>query len=139
MQRVSTFLEDDKSILYCLFLTSVLPLFEEGNLQLQQEEPVIHSMHAILTQQLKNLLIWFMKPNVVSTNMEALSSINLSRENQVSDEKLFIGSAARAYIAEHKTLTSVSTISTSSMIVYVISLSLSANIFVRSSHLKMSC
>lgn len=74
---------------------------------MQQEELVIHSMHAILTQQLKNLLIWFMKPNVVSTNMEALSSINLSMENQVSDEKLFIGSAARAYIAEHKTLTHI--------------------------------
>jgi hypothetical protein len=109
--RISSFLDDPTSKLYCLFLTAVLPLFEEGNLLLQQEEPVIHLVHSILTKQLKNLMVRFIKPGVIASNKDQLSSIDMCRDNQVDDERLFIGSAAKLHISSTKTQTDKSSTS----------------------------
>ena len=88
--------------MYCLFLTVVLPLFEEGNLLLQKEEPVIHLMHSILTKQLRNLFVRFIKPEVITKNKDRLHSIDMmSQDNQVADEKLFIGNSAREYLSKN--------------------------------------
>ncbi|KAL3860554.1 hypothetical protein ACJMK2_010670 [Sinanodonta woodiana] len=80
---------------YCLFMKSAIPLFDAANVVLQKEEPCIHIMHKILSNQLSDLLIRFFKPEII-TSAKHLTDIDFhDHANQKDNEDLAIGAEAR--------------------------------------------
>ena len=78
--------------LYCLFLQGAIPLIEQANVTLQKEEPCIHSMHRTLTKQLREILVRFIKPELV---YDVTKVDYTNKSTHKSDQGLFIGNAAR--------------------------------------------
>ena len=90
--------------LYCLFMKSAIPLFDAANVVLQKEEPCIHIMHKILLNQLSDLLIRFIKPEIIAS-AKLLTDIDFhDHANQKDDEDLAIGAEAREFIEHNSTL-----------------------------------
>lgn len=52
--------------LYCLFLNSVIPIFDTANKFLQNEKPCVHILHSVLEKLLKDVLVRFVKPAVIT-------------------------------------------------------------------------
>lgn len=108
VRLVNAFFEDPHSKLYCLFLSATLPLFDKGNLVLQQEEPAIYIVHTVLTEQLSDLLVRFIKPSIIA-EADQIHNVDLSGDSQVADENLLIGNAARMYIDNKEKLVHLAT------------------------------
>ena len=89
--------------LYALFMKALLPVFDIANQALQKDEPVIHVLHSILTDQLKDILMHFVLPKVMCENANALHKVPFAeRVYQVEDSNLFVGADASDFIIEHK-------------------------------------
>ncbi|XP_076331547.1 uncharacterized protein LOC143236827 [Tachypleus tridentatus] len=86
--------------LFCLFLQSAIPLFEQANLMLQREEPCIHIMHRTLITQVKNILVRYIKPEYLLGNITELDYNNETLHK--SDEAVSIGNAAKEYIVKYE-------------------------------------
>ncbi|KAJ8049985.1 Zinc finger BED domain-containing protein 5 [Holothuria leucospilota] len=101
---VNEFLTCKQNKLYCLFLRSALPLFEKANCVLQHEEPHIHKLRRVLERQLKEIMVRFVKPCILKGDCTQVDF--LCKNNQKSNEDLFIGNDARKFIiSENKTNT----------------------------------
>lgn len=98
VERVNVILQDINTKLYCLFLKNALALFDNANVYLQKGEPVIHKLHSVLCAQLRDLLIRFVKPRVI-TSCPQVQEIEFTVEsNQLPDEDLFVGNDTSEYI-----------------------------------------
>ncbi|KAJ8050614.1 Zinc finger BED domain-containing protein 5 [Holothuria leucospilota] len=93
---VNEFLTCKQNKLYCLFLRSALPLFEKANCVLQHEEPHIHKLRRVLERQLKEIMVRFVKPCILKGDCTQVDF--LCKNNQKSNEDLFIGNDARKFI-----------------------------------------
>lgn len=86
--------------LNCLFLKHSIPVFDEVNLLLQEERPLIHRLRSILEGLLRKLLVRFMKPNAMKEN--TLRQVNFKdRSQQKQDCNLVLGSEAREYMTKN--------------------------------------
>ena len=84
-------------------MKALLPVFDIANQALQKDEPVIHVLHSVLTDQLKDLLMRFVLPKVMCENANALHKVPFAeRVYQVEDSNLFVGTDASDFIIEHK-------------------------------------
>ena len=68
--RVYRLLSDPYTELTCLFLQSAIAVFDDVNRILQKEEPCIHILHSVLLEQLKSLLMRFVKPACHIRNLQ---------------------------------------------------------------------
>ncbi|KAJ8048361.1 Zinc finger BED domain-containing protein 5 [Holothuria leucospilota] len=93
---VNEFLTCKQNKLNCLFLRSALPLFEKANCVLQHEEPHIHKLRRVLERQLKEIMVRFVKPCILKGDCTQVDF--LCKNNQKSNEDLFIGNDARKFI-----------------------------------------
>ena len=85
--------------LACLFVASVLPVVDKPNLLLQKEEAYIHKLYPILRNLVKDMLVRFVKPSVISGE-EILEVQYKVENNQKANEDLVIGEGARKFIEE---------------------------------------
>ena len=81
--------------MYCTFIQSAIPMFEVVNKVLQKEAPLVHRLHSIVQDQLKRLMIRFVKPDLLTSDANLADVEFIDRTNQVSNEELMIGAAAR--------------------------------------------
>jgi hypothetical protein len=103
VEHVNVILNDDNTKLYCLFLKSALAIFDSANVYLQKDEPVIHKLHSVLCSQLRDLLVRFVKPSVI-TSCSKLHNVDFDVcNNQLGDDDLFIGHETSEYINNYKT------------------------------------
>lgn len=100
-ERVVTMMSNPNVKLYCLFLNKTIPLFEESNVLLQKDEPCIHRLHSVMCDQLRELLIRFVKPEVIASNTTVYEVDFANSSNQKSDDELFVGRAVREFIRDH--------------------------------------
>lgn len=63
-ERPFYFLSSELSRACCLFLQSIVPLFEKTNCLLQAQAPQIHVLRGLLNQLLEDLLTRFVRPGV---------------------------------------------------------------------------
>jgi len=100
-EQIYQMLRNKDTMLYCLFLKNVLPLFDDANKILQNEKPCIHILHSVLDVMLKNILMKFVKPSAIVAVKCNTSVCYQDKDNQKGDTGLSIGSAARQFIQEH--------------------------------------
>ena len=100
-RNVCTMMKDPNYKLYCLFLTKAIPIFEVANIFLQKDEPCIHRLHSVMCHQLQELLVRFVKPDVVAKQSKVYEVDFHSEMNQKCDDELFIGQPARQFIEEN--------------------------------------
>jgi len=100
--RVHRLLSDPYTKLTCLFLQYSVPLFDDVNTVLQKEEPCIHILHSVLTQQLQKILLRFVQPAVISATSVLTSVPFKDRSKQKEDAQVTIGAEATAYIKNHE-------------------------------------
>lgn len=93
-------LKNDRNKLYCLFLQHTIPLLNTLNLQLQRDEPQIHLLHDLQQELLRNILIRFVKPSVVSAAAQPDKCRYHLTQNQREDDKMIIGSQVRLLLRE---------------------------------------
>ena len=89
---------EDNSKLYCLFLQFTIPLFTKANLVLQEEAPKIHVLLDILQDLLHQLLVRFVKPNILLQSTLPDKCAYKSLENQRDDDDLVVGTKVREFL-----------------------------------------
>jgi hypothetical protein len=101
VERVTTFLDTKDNKLYCKFLQSSIPLFDLANQALQKVEPCIHILHSTLIDQLRKILVRFIKASVIAEFQGPIYELDFcNQDHQKADSELFIGESARQYMAE---------------------------------------
>ena len=91
---------DDKVKLYCLFLKSNIKLFDEFNLYMQRDEPIIYMMQTKCIELLTNLMVKFIKASVFR-ECKNIFKLNFKDEsNQKPDDELSIGQDAKNFMAK---------------------------------------
>lgn len=104
-ERVVKNLQDPAVKIYCLFLQSVLPIFDKANLILQKEEPCIHVLHSTLTDQLKALLTRFVHPSSIRKYQDELHKLPFDRSKHLKDnDDMFIGGEAQRLLVKEKSI-----------------------------------
>ena len=93
---------DPRTKLFCLFFEAQLPEFTQMNLLLQSDEPVIHKVRSKCIDLVTNLLLKFVKPEVISKATDVASIPHRNRESLKDREHIVIGSAAREFLQECK-------------------------------------
>ena len=89
--------KDPATKLYCLFVQSVIPMFDSYNTFLQAPEPLVHLLHQSTTRLLHSLLSRFVLPEVISS-AEDLSEIDLKDPSNLKDvNSIFIGITTKQY------------------------------------------
>jgi hypothetical protein len=64
--RVHRLMNDPLTKLVCLFVNSTISLFDNVSTLLQREDPCIHILHGLLIEQLKQLMVRFVKPEIIT-------------------------------------------------------------------------
>jgi hypothetical protein len=103
VMRVLRLISDPYTELTCLFLQASMPLFDDVNRVLQLEEPLIHLIHDCLTQQLRRILIRFVKPSAFASNICPTQVQYKDENNHKNDTDITVGSAVRDFIIIHET------------------------------------
>ena len=108
-ERVYSMLTNPSTKLYCLFVQAAMPVFNNMNLLLQKDEPMVHVIHSRCLSFLTDLLVRFIKPHAI-TRAKDLFLLDFSdRSIQKAREDIVIGSKAKEYLEyckEHKVMTS---------------------------------
>ena len=92
-ERIFMFLSSDVNKAYCLFLDYIIPVFEKTNLTLQSEAPKIHILNELLVDMLREILLKFVKPNLLKNSANLVDIKYADICNQKNDTDLMIGSA----------------------------------------------
>lgn len=101
-KKILSDLQNPNTMLYWHFVANTIPIFEKANAFLQNEQPCIHLLHTILSNQFSDIAMRFIKPKCL-TKCISIHNINFSsRENQKGDDELFIGAKTKAYLQNHK-------------------------------------
>lgn len=54
-------------MLYCLFLSNTIPIFDKINTVLQYEKPMIHRLKKELFESLCDIYVRFLKPSAINS------------------------------------------------------------------------
>ena len=92
-ERLFMFLSSDINKGFCLFLGSVLPTFEMPNTALQTRVPLIHVLHGIIADLLKDILSKFVTASAVTSSVSLFTVEYHKIENKKNDDELVIGTA----------------------------------------------
>ena len=90
-KRLSLLFSQPVTEVYLLFYHAVLPVFTRFNLLLQQEDPCIHILHSQCVELLRKLLSKFVKVAVIKKATHLAEIDYHTKENQLTDDTLFIG------------------------------------------------
>lgn len=85
----------------CLFLLSVIPVFDKYNTIFQSSSPLIHKLDSMLHDLLKELMLKFVQPSAIK-NCALLEIKYHFIENQRLDTDLLIGSATSQIVSSLK-------------------------------------
>lgn len=102
LRRITKFLNDDVSKLYCFFLQDIMPVFNHCNLALQRDAPQIHQLQIRFHELFTDLLIRFVKTSAISKCSNIFSIEHSDKKNQVCRSELKIGSKARELLTQLK-------------------------------------
>ena len=92
--RLKRAFEDPMTEIYLLFFQSILPVFTRINLLFQRSDPCIHLIHSQIRTYLKSLLNKFLLPSVLADTPD-ITNVAYTEENQLSDDKLYVGLLTR--------------------------------------------
>lgn len=96
LHRIYKCMSSAECKLICLFLKHTIPVFDEVNLFLQEEKPLIHLLRSILEGLLRKLLVRFMKPSAMKD--KSVRQVNFKDcSQQKDDSNLVLGSETRDY------------------------------------------
>ena len=99
VSRVCRMLSDPYTKLICLFLQYTIPLFDHVNIVLQRDEPCVHILHGLLEDQLRNIMVRFVKPAVVSS-CPNLTAVKYNDEcNHKDNNDIAVGTDVRNLLA----------------------------------------
>ena len=101
VDRVYRQLVAPQSKLYCLFVLNANQVFDKANLTFQREDPIIHFVQREFVTLIKELMLRFVKPNVLSTKSCITEIEYIKPENQRNDNELFVGSEVVAYLKDN--------------------------------------
>ena len=90
-KRLSLLFSRPVTEVYLLFYHAVLPVFTRFNLLLQREDPCIHILHSQCVELLRKLLSKFVKVAVIKEATHLAEIDYHTKENQLTDDTLFIG------------------------------------------------
>ena len=110
--RICSFFEDPSSKLYALFLQYALPKFLNANLMLQREDPVIHLMQRRMHEVATDLMVAFIKPDVLHKAKNIYKVEHHRRSVQKDREDLMIGEQTKVYLESAKDKLNKSVITT---------------------------
>lgn len=102
-ERIFFFLSSELSRACCLFLQTVVPLFEKTNCLLQEQAPQIHVLRGLLNRLLEDLLTRFVRPGVLKECHSLVEIAYSVAENQKADEDLVIGSVTYSVVEKLST------------------------------------
>ena len=88
------------TMLTCYFLKSNISLFDEFNLMLQRDEPLIHQLQTKCVQLVTDLLVRFVKQTDLKNEKNMLEVKYDERDNQKEDEELVLGVETKKYLQE---------------------------------------
>ena len=104
--RILDVLKSKKDLVYCTFLLWIMPTFDKYNKILQSEEPLIHKLNDIYLSLFRDILVKFVKADVISTNSCNITQINYEKEkHHISDKDLYIGQVAQGLLKNVKAQT----------------------------------
>ena len=89
--RITSFFSDSKSKLYCYFLEENLPLFTNANLTFQKGSPQIHKTQRILDDLMTEIIVRFVKPEVVTEAKDLLKIDFDAHKNQKARGEIIVG------------------------------------------------
>ncbi|KAK7476106.1 hypothetical protein BaRGS_00032660 [Batillaria attramentaria] len=106
LERLSALFRSPTSKLYCLFLMDVLDVFDQANVTLQCETPMVHMVRRTLFKLLRSLFERFLKPVALANKSgELLKEVQFKVDyHQKNNEDLAIGEEAHAFIANGNNL-----------------------------------
>lgn len=92
---ITRMLSNPMTEVYCLFLQSVIPLFDTFNTVMQTESPMIHTLHISIIELLKDILSRFIKVAIIKSISDITTIEYDNASNQKEDKELFIGFTTR--------------------------------------------
>ncbi len=99
-ERIFKVMTNPLTKLTCYFLKSNMTLFDEFNLLLQRDEPLIHELQTKCIQLLTDLFVRFLKGSALRESKEILKIEYNLRSNQKDDKDLSIGIDTKTYLDE---------------------------------------
>ena len=91
-RRLASLYKNPMFEIYLLFYQAILPVFTTFNLFLQRDAPQIYTLYRQMQSLLKKLLSKFMKPLVIQSFKDNLTSIPYCQsEHHLEESKIFIG------------------------------------------------
>ena len=88
--------------MYCIFLQNTIPIFNQLNLELQEEAPKIHLVHEKLHKFLGDVLVRFVKPSVIA-DASSLDKCDYKQPcNQKTNEDLILGQAVKDILSSEQ-------------------------------------
>lgn len=97
-ETIRKMFRDPKTKAYAMFLSNIIPFFNELNKNLQQEKPCIHNLRQKLHMLFVNLIARLVKPSAVSKADDILS-LNLNKkENQKTNKYIVVGAKTRQFL-----------------------------------------
>ena len=85
------FFSDSKSKLYCYFLEENLPSFTNANLTFQKGSPQIHKPQRILDDLMTEIIVRFVKPEVVTEAKDLLKIDFDTHKNRKARGEIIVG------------------------------------------------
>ena len=98
VDRVMNHWRSSKRKAYCLFLKAVLPMFTGPNVLLQTEEPLVHRLHSIMQNFIRDILSRFVKPAVIVKYDSNLKDIPFTEGNMKEKSDIYIGEKCREFL-----------------------------------------
>lgn len=96
---IDRFVRSPTNKLYAIFLNYTVRIFDEVLLQLQAEEPRVHTMRGSFQKLVQTILSRFVKPSAVQG--KAVDTVDYrSKYNLKPNKELVIGEAAEQFIAQ---------------------------------------
>ena len=95
LARLQSRFSDPMTEVYLMFYQAVLPMFTSVNLMLQRDAPMVYLVRESLFSLLRKTMGKFIRSELLTVEDEKLVLINMSPENQLEANKLFIGFATK--------------------------------------------
>lgn len=90
LDRIHTVLNSKQSAIYCAFLLWIMPTFDKFNKLLQSEEPQIHKLRDIYLSLYRDILLKFVKPDIVSLHSNDVTKVKFM-ESQTHIQNIYCG------------------------------------------------
>lgn len=101
VQRIKQTLHSPSAKLYFLFLSAVLPRFTKFNLLFQQDQPYVLKLYSEACILLRQFIASFVQFQIIQKAAD-ITSVDIHRENQLSDAAIFVGHATHTFLENHE-------------------------------------